>query len=421
MILSTVLLWLSLVPGSAQANELSKIIQKQKPALEKLYHDLHRQPELSGQEERSSQRVAAEFRELGLETITSVGGHGVVGILKNGKGPTTWVRSDLDALPVTEETQLTYKSQSPGKMHACGHDFHTMALIGAAHVMGQTKASWHGTIVFVAQPAEELNQGAKAMVRDPKFKSLPKPDRILALHTTGGLKKGTLGITPGFTMANVDSVDVTFKGVGTHGALPETGIDPFIQSAEFILKMQTLLGREKTATDPAVISVGTIHGGLKRNIIPPEVKIQLTVRTYSPQLRTQLKKRIGEIANGLAATAGATKPEIKIVEATDATFNDPHLTRQIKDIFIEQLGKDAVVDGKPSMAGEDFGQFGKATGAPSLYFMIGEQDEKNPMITNHSPLFAPDFARTGPFAVRAMSTALLALHQQSESTHVQAE
>ena len=379
--------------------------------LESFYQDLHRHPELSGEEQRTAGKVAAELKTLGLEVIENVGGHGVIGILKNGPGTVTIVRSDTDGLPIQEDTGLKYASQNEGKMHGCGHDFHTASLIGTAQEMIKRKSQWTGTVLFVAQPAEEIGQGAKAILADQKFKKLPKAEQILALHTFGHIKKGTLGVTPGYVMANVDSIDVVFFGRGTHGAMPETGIDPFIMSAEFTLKLQTLLGREKLATEPAVISIGSIHGGTKRNIIPSEVKLQLTVRTYDPSVRELLRRRIREVAYGIAKTAGAPEPRFTLTKEAEATYNDPALTERMAKVFREQLGEEVVVITKPSMAGEDFGLFGRTLKAPSFFFGVGELNEKEPSITNHSPKFAPDFRRTAPLAIQAMVSALLDLHR----------
>ena len=399
---------------SSSAEPLNKSVQsieRHKDHLERFYQDLHKFPELSGEEKATAAKVAAEFRALGLEVIEGVGGHGVVGILRNGEGPTSIVRSELDGLPVQEESKIAYKSQVDGKMHACGHDFHMASLLGTAYVMKDTKADWKGTLLFIAQPAEEIGKGARSMVNDDQFKKLPKANQALALHTAGQLKKGSIGVTPGYVMAAVDAVDVSFKGRGTHGAMPETGVDPFIQSAEFILKLQTLLGREKLATQPAVISVGTLHGGTKRNIIPGEVKIGITVRTYDPEVREMLKKRIRELAFGIARTNSAPEPIVDVRSESDATYNDPALTAKLSAVMKKELGADHVVELKPSMAGEDFGRFGEALKVPSFFFAVGERDEKDPTITNHSPKFAPDFRKTAPVAIRAMTSALMALHR----------
>lgn len=389
-------------------------VQQRKAHLESFYHDLHENPELSGEEKRTSEKVAAEFKSLGLEVIQGLGGYGVVGVLKNGDGPVTLVRSELDALPVTEQTQLSYKSKVPTKMHACGHDFHTAALVGTAYAMIRSKSDWKGTLVFVAQPAEEVAKGASGMIQDGLFKKVPKPHQMLALHTAGWLKKGAIGMTSGYALANVDSIDVVFKGRGTHGAEPHKGIDPFILASEFTLKMQTVVGRERKPIDPAVISVGSMHGGAKHNIIPEEVKLQMTLRTYDPELRKYLKKRVQEVAKGIALTAGAPEPTVSFPEGVDATFNDVKLTERMKGLFQKHFGSEKVIATEALMNGEDFGLFGKAAQAPSLIYFIGAQDEKDPTITNHSPKFSPDFSGNAPLAIESMAMALLDLHKTAK-------
>ncbi len=385
-------------------------VDKRYKHLEAFYQDLHQYPELSNQEIRTAQKVADEFRSLGLEVTENVGGHGVIGILKNGQGPTTLVRADLDGLPVPEDTKLKYSSKNNGVMHACGHDFHLASLVGAAYVMTQTKANWRGTVIFIAQPAEEIGSGAQQMIKDGLKKRIPKPDQIISMHVGGNYKKATLGMVSGPAFANVDSVDVLFKGKGTHGSMPEKGVDPFILAAEFILKTQTLLGREKPAGKPAVISVGAIHGGVKHNIIPDDVKVLLTVRSYQPEVRKMILQRLKEIAVGISQTAKAPKAEVRFSEGTDSTYNDPKLGERLKAIFIKNFGQDKVIDIEPTMGGEDFGVFGTSFNVPSYMFWVGTKDERNPSIINHSPHFAPDFAKIAPLAVSAFSHALLDLH-----------
>ena len=392
--------------------KMSKLFDDNYKHMEAFYQDLHANPELSGEEVRTAEKVAAEMKRLGLQVMTGIGGHGVVGVLKNGDGPVTLVRAELDGLPVTEDTKVPYKSKNPGKMHACGHDFHVASILGAAYLMANNKDSWKGTLVFVAQPAEETVKGAKAMLKDGLYKKVPKPNQTIALHTSGMYKRGTVGITPGYALANADSADVIFRGKGTHGSKPEMGVDPFIQAAEFTLKLQTLLGREKPSDLPGVISVGSIHGGAKHNIIPEEVKLQLTIRTYQKEVREMIHRRIQEIAKSIAKANNAPEPTVTFPESIDATYNDPVFAERMKKLFIEKLGKDVVIDTKAIMGGEDFGLFGKEANAPSLIFWVGEKDEKNPKVVNHSPHFAPDFKGTYPLAVSSLSVALLDLHKK---------
>jgi amidohydrolase len=412
-----VFLFMLILPGvlshaatapSASATVIALAAQRE-DHLENFYKDLHENPELSGEEKRTAAKVAAEMRELGLTVTEGVGGYGVIGVLHNGPGPTTLIRTELDALPVPEDTGAPFKSQVSGKMHACGHDFHAASLMGVAYVMTKTKDQWSGTLEFLAQPAEELGHGAAAMIHDHLFEKIPKPDQLIALHTSGAYKKGAIGVGTGFVLANADTVLVTFRGRGTHGSKPESGIDPFIQSAEFTLKLQTLLGREKSASVPAVISIGSIHGGTKANIIPDEVKMELTVRTYSADLRNFLEKRIREVAAGIAKTNDAPEPLIQFNRSADATYNDPKLADRLKKVFEKELGSSGVIDIEAQMASEDFGEFGKAVGAPSVFFIIGERDEKKPNVSNHSPRYLPDLRATLPTAIRATVAGLMEL------------
>lgn len=407
----------------AAADRVADLSEKNSRKMLPFYKELHRTPELSGEEKETAKKVAAEMRAMGLEVQEGIGGYGVVGILRNGNGPTTWLRAELDALPVEEMTGAEFKSQTPGKMHACGHDFHMAAMLGAAQTLIDTKANWKGTIVLIGQPSEEKGNGAKAMLKDGLVKKIPKPDQILGLHSIGSYKKGTVGITPGYAAANVDSVDVIFKGKGTHGSKPDFGIDPFIMAAEFTLKMQTLMGRERAANKPAVISVGSIHGGTKHNIIPDEVKLQLTVRTYDPALRALLKKRIVEIARGIAKTNNGPDPDVSFPEDADAMYNDPKLAQQMNKLFTEKFGKDAVIEPEPTMGGEDFGQFGIATKAPSLMLWIGQRNESTKVTdapVNHSARYLPDYAKTAPLAIRTLTAAVLEWHGQTEKMSQQA-
>ncbi len=406
---------LSFVVHAEVKNEsagIKALIQEDQGHLEKFYYDLHENPELSGEETRTAGKVAEEMRRLGLEVTEGIGKTGVVGVLRNGSGPTTLIRTELDALPVPEDTHVAYESKNPGKMHACGHDFHAAALMGAAYVMSHSKDQWKGTLIFLAQPAEESGNGALAMIKDGLYKKIPKPDQLLALHTSGMYKRGVIGITSGFALANVDTVHVTLKGRGTHGSKPDMGIDPFIEMAEFILKLQTIVGREKDASKPGVISVGAVHGGAKANIIPDEVKLMLTVRSYDSNVRELLKRRIKEVAFGIAKTSGAPDPEVTYPEESNATYNDPKLSSHVKDVLIQKLGSNSVIDTAPIMGGEDFGELGIAVNSPSLIFWVGERNEKDPKTSNHSPRFLPDYKGTSPLAIEAMSFALLDLHKK---------
>jgi hippurate hydrolase len=383
------------------------------PKLDALYIDLHKNPELSMKEEKTAARLAIELKALGYEVTTGVGGTGVVGVLRNGAGPTVLLRTELDGLPIEEKTGLPYASTAKvvdvnGKtqpaMHACGHDIHMAGWTGAAALLARHKDLWRGTVVMVGQPGEEIVRGARAMIADGLFKRFPKPDFAIAVHDSSDEPAGKVLIVPGFGMASVDSVDLTLFGRGGHGAKPHTTVDPVLLAARTVLALQTLISREKDPLEPAVITVGSIHGGTKHNIIPDEVKLQITVRTYSPAVRKQLLDGIARIAKAEAASVNAPRqPEIKVSESQDATYNDPALAHRLEAALAQGLGKANVVEGKPEMVAEDFGELGKAARVPSVLIRIGAAAPKKhaaataagtPLPSLHSATFAPDRERT---------------------------
>ncbi len=350
------------------------------PELEAFYVDLHQNPELSLHEEKTSAKLAAKLEALGYEVTRKVGGFGVVAVMKNGNGPTLLIRADMDALPVEEKTGLPYASRVMAKndagvdvpvMHACGHDVHMTSLLGAASLLARARKSWRGTLVLVGQPAEEGGGGALRMVNDNFLGRFPRPDYAIALHDTPSLPAGTLGYTPGFALAAVDSVDVTVYGRGGHGSRPEATVDPIVISARIVTALQTIVAREVSPFDAAVVTVGSIHGGTKHNIIPDEVNLQLTVRSYKPEVRRRVLASIERIARGEAEAAGAPRAPRIVDEGHGATYNDPVLTRRIAAALARTFGADHVRETPPVMGGEDFGEFGKAAAAPSLIFWLG--------------------------------------------------
>jgi hippurate hydrolase len=396
------------------------------PQLDALYLDLHQHPELSMKEQRTSAKMAEELRKAGYEVTTGVGGTGVVGVLRNGKGPTVLLRTELDALPIEEKTGLPYASTATGVnpqgqtvpvMHACGHDAHMAGWVGAATLLARMKDRWRGTVVMIGQPGEETAQGARAMLGDNLFQRFPKPDFALAVHDSSDLPAGKVFFVPGYTMAGVDSVDVTIYGRGGHGAKPNTTIDPVVIAARTIVSLQTLVSREKDPLDPAVVTVGSIHGGIKHNIIPDEVKLQLTVRSFSPEVRKLLKEGIERIARAEAAAARAPKePLVKFSEALDPTYNDPPLTRRVAGAVARQIGAENVAETRPEMVAEDFGEFGKAAGAPSVLLRVGAADPAKveaaaksgaPLPSLHSSGFAPDRQPTIKTAATALTVSAL--------------
>ena len=367
------------------------------PSLLTIYKDIHSHPELSTKEQRSSAIVAKELRAAGCEVTENFGHYdnpdwkcyGVVGVMKNGDGPTVLVRTDMDALPVQEQTGASYASKVTmtnveGKempvMHACGHDIHMSALIGTARALGKLKDKWHGTIVFIGQPAEEMVGGARAMLHAGLYDRFGKPAYAVALHDNAEIEAGKIGITAGYYNATVDSVDVTVKGMGGHGAYPHKTKDPITLSAEIINAWQTIASRENNPLDPIVVTVGSIHGGTKHNIIPDEVKMQLTVRTYKPEVRQRVISAIEQMAKGCATAAGLPPdkmPEVNVLHAehVNAVYNNPELTKRVKATLKSAIGDENVVDKDPTMAGDDFSEFSLPDHSiPACMFNVGAVD-----------------------------------------------
>jgi len=402
-------------------------IDDQLPQLLEIYQWLHQHPELSYHEEQTAAKIASLWNADGYEVTTGIGGHGIVGLLNNGDGPTVMLRCDLDALPVTEQTQLPYASTKQvdlpgggrtGVMHACGHDIHMTNLVGAARYLAQNKDQWSGTLMLVGQPAEERGAGAKAMIADGLFDDkFPKPDYAVALHVAQTLPAGKIGVLPGYAMANVDSVDITVKGRGGHGSAPHTTIDPIVQAAELVVSLQTIVSREVKPLEPAVVTVGSIHGGTKHNIIGNECHLQITVRSYSDQIREQVLSAIRRKAQAVADSHRAPQPEIKISEGTPSLKNDAILTARLRQAFVDVIGSESVVETEPSMGGEDFSQYGRA-GVPILMYRLGSVSEKRldrfreldvPPPSLHSSQYYPDAKPTLRTGLKTMIAAALEL------------
>jgi len=411
------------------------------PSLLTIYKDIHSHPELSTKEQRSSAIVAKELRAAGCEVTENFGHYdnpdwkcyGVVGVMKNGDGPTVLVRTDMDALPVQEQTGASYASKVTmtnvdGKempvMHACGHDIHMSALIGTARALGKLKDKWHGTIIFIGQPAEEMVGGARAMLHAGLYDRFGKPAYAVALHDNAEIEAGKIGITAGYYNANVDSVDVTVKGMGGHGAYPHKTKDPITLSAEIINAWQTIASRENNPLDPIVVTVGSIHGGTKHNIIPDEIKMQLTVRTYKPEVRQRVLSAIEQIAKGCATAAGLPPdkmPEVNVLHAehVNAVYNNPELTKRVKATLKSAIGDENVVDKDPTMAGDDFSEFSLPDHSiPACMFNVGAVDpakiadsKKNgtPLPSLHSSKFAPVPEPTIRVGMIGMTSAVLDL------------
>ncbi|MGD2136960.1 MAG: amidohydrolase [Gammaproteobacteria bacterium] len=396
------------------------------------YEHLHRNPELSLQEQDTSAYLAEQLRASGYEVTTAVGGHGLVAMLRNGAGPTILFRADMDALPIAEQTGLPYSStvkavNGAGKevpvMHACGHDIHMTVLLGIARQMMTDRTGWQGTLLLIAQPAEEIGAGARAMLADGLYDRFPVPDFNLAYHVSPDLPAGRIGYTSGYAMANVDSVDITVYGAGGHGAYPQKTRDPIVMAAQIILALQTIVSRELSPLDSAVVSVGSIHGGTKHNIIPDEVGLQLTVRSYTDRTRDFLLRRIREISRGVARTAGMPADKLPRVtvkdEYTPAVYNNPGLVSRLVPVLKSFLGKTSVSEVDPVMAGEDFARYGRTQARiPGALFWLGAVDagryraarnsgETLPGL--HSARFAPAARPTIETGVQAMTAMLLEL------------
>lgn len=397
------------------------------PKIDKLYRDLHRNPELAFHEQRTAATLAARLKALGYEVTTDVGGTGVVAILKNGSGPTVMLRTELDALPIEEKTGLPFASTVKTKneageivpvAHMCGHDIHMSAWIGTAELMAKDRQRWHGTLMLVGQPAEEIVAGATAMLRDGLFTRFPKPDYALGLHDEQSLPAGVIGFHPGYFRANSTGLEMTVYGKGGHGAYPQSAIDPVVIASRIVLGLQTIVSRENNPLDPSVITVGSIHGGSASNIIPDLVKLQITVRSLDPAIQKRLLAAIERQAKGEALAANAPKePLIEIKSNTDAVYNDPELTQRMVAAARAALGADQVVEMPAQMGGEDFSQFG-LTGVRAVLLHVGAVDAAKleaslksgvPLPGVHSPLWAPEREPTIKGAMNAETAILMDL------------
>jgi hippurate hydrolase len=417
-------------PKRSLADLKPKVLAKidaEMPDLDKVYKHLHSHPEMSHEEEATAAFLAAQMKKLGFVVTEKFGGHGIVCVLKNGDGPTVLVRTDMDALPVTEKTGLPYASKVQardregkpvGVMHACGHDIHMTSWIGTARVLTSLKSAWKGTLVFIGQPAEEVGAGAKLMLDAGLYSKFPKPDFAFGLHCDSRAPVGTIGYSEGLLLANTDSVDITVLGKGGHGSAPHTTVDPIVLAARIILDLQMLVSRENNPLDPAVITVGSIHGGTKHNIIPTQVHLQITVRSFKDDVRQRLLEGIERVAKAAALGARAPEPivQVSLDNYTPALYNDPALARKSAAMLKQYMGKERVLEVPPILGGEDFSRFGRA-GVPSFFYFIGTVDPQKhadslkpgaaPLPSMHSDLYAPvpdPSIRTG---ILSMSLAVL--------------
>lgn len=422
---------------SAAEPALRDIVAKKTAAdyasLDTFYKDLHANPELSLMEEKTAAKLAAELRAAGFEVTEKFGGHGVVAVLKNGPGPVLLIRGDMDALPVEEETGLPYASKVraidlSGRempvMHACGHDIHVTCLVGTARNLATLRSHWSGTLVMIGQPAEERVVGARAMLTAGLYQKFPKPDFALALHDDESMPAGVIGTAEGFNAANVDTVEIAVRGIGGHGAYPHTTKDPIVLAARIILAIQTITSRETNPTDPCVITVGSIHGGTKANIISNEVKLQLTLRSYSDKVRAHSIEAIKRICRGEAIASGLPDDKMPLVtvienEAAPALYNDPALTRRVRAVLTDWFGADNLRITPPQMGAEDFSEFGRTREkVPVCMFFVGAIDPATfaesertgvALPSAHSSKFAPSPEPTIKTGVIAMTAAALDL------------
>ncbi len=422
----------AMLAGPAHANDLRDDLKEDMPGLMELYKDLHANPELSFQEFETAAKLAKRMRALGFDVTEKVGKTGVVAVMENGEGPTVMLRADMDGLPVVEQTGLPYASKriatpasgvETGVMHACGHDTHMAGWIGAAQLLAERKDQWQGTLVMILQPAEELGEGALAMLEDGLYTRFPKPDYVLAFHDAAQAPAGMIGYSSGFALANVDSVDISVPGIGGHGAYPHTTKDPIVIASAIVMRLQTLVSRESNPLDPAVITVGSFHAGAKHNIISDEAKLQLTVRSYSDESRKLLLDGIARIAKAEAMAAGMPEDKLPSVTVQDpytpSTYNTPEFTKRVMDGFAARFP--GQVRKVPSvMGGEDFGQFYRADrdNVESLIFWIGgvPQDKfeaaqrgEADLVSLHSPFWAPDAEKVIATGAEALASASLEL------------
>jgi amidohydrolase len=431
---------LAAIPLAAQStSSLTTTVPAQLPSLTETYKQLHRNPELSHHEEKTSAYLAAELRKAGYTVTEHVGkyqdgsqAYGIVAVLENGAGPRLLIRTDMDALPEEEKTGLDYAStvratnpqgQDVGVLHACGHDIHMTVLLGTAREMAARKAQWHGTLVLIGQPSEETIDGARAMLADGLYERFGRPDFVISEHDTNAAPAGSVAIKGGPLLASSTSIDVVIRGIGSHGSAPQNGKDPVLMAGEFIVLAQSIVSRQIDPQQPAVMTVGTIHGGTKRNIIPEEVTMGITLRAYSDKVRDQIIADIRRTAEGIATGYGVPDSRMPIItvsqsEITPATYNDPALAERLRKSAVAALGAEHVLPAEAVMGSEDVGLFTLDGKIPGVMFWLGAVDPEQlaharesgvPLPGPHSPLFAPVYAPTITTGVTAMTAMALDL------------
>jgi len=429
------LLFVLILSAFTQSNAddmLKNAIDEDYAYIHKLYTHLHSHPELSFHEQKTAKRLAKELRETGFEVTEGVGGYGLVALMRNGEGPTVMIRTDMDALPIEEKTGLPYASTQSHQgddghtvpiMHACGHDIHMSLFIGTARRMAAMKEHWSGTLMMIAQPAEEWGVGARLMLEEGLFERFMRPDYNLALHVHPELPSGSVAVVPGYSFANVDSVDISIYGQGGHGAVPQSTKDPIVLTAHIVIALQTIVSRELSPQDAAVVTIGSIHGGTKHNIIPEQVDLQLTVRTYAEETRKKVLQSIERITKNQARSFGIPEDKLPVVHIkqkyTPAVYNNPVLSQRIHEHFEKRLGSEQVRSIEPEMIGEDFALYGRVKPhIPSLMFRLGAADptaykqakqQNTSLPPLHSSYFAPPPEATIKTGIEAMTEAALLL------------
>src|SRR5215470_3182808 len=428
--LSTFAFLIALIATTPLHAQTTAEIDAYYPDLQALYQDIHRNPELAFQETQTAAKLAARLKALGYEVATGVGKTGIVGLLRNGGGPTVMLRTELDALPVAEKTGASFASTVMTKnlagatvpvMHACGHDLHMTAWTGTARWMAEHRQQWHGTLMLVGQPAEETTSGADAMLKDGLFTRFPKPDYVIGLHDDDSMPAGTIGFHAGPFRAISISPTLTMYGRGGHGAMPYDTIDPIVMAARTVMALQTIVSRENNPMDPVVLTIGSIHGGTQANVIPDEVKLELNIRTYTDEVQKRVLAAVARIIKAEAAAAGAPRePSITMSESGHVVVNDPALTRRVAAALQKALGTQQVVEMPAKMTSEDFAEYGRA-GVPSLLLHVGAVTPAKlaesrrtgiPVPAPHSPEWLPDLEPTLKAAIRSETVALLDLFNE---------
>ena len=415
-----------LLTSATEPQVIKTIIAEDMPYLLDFYKTRHENPEISLEEKETAATLTAELQKIGFEVTENFGGYGIVGIYKNGKGPTILYRTDMDALPMYEKTELPYKSklttnyngQEVGTMHSCGHDMHMTSWLGTARAMVEMKKEWKGTLMLIGQPAEEIGAGARLMLDEGLYQKFGVPDYGFGLHCSATIEVGKVGFGKGYTMANTESVDITVKGVGAHGASPHMSIDPVVTASMIVMELQTIVSRNLKPTESAVVTVGAIQGGIKHNIIPDEVTLKLTLRTYKEDVRQMVHKRIEEIARGVAIASGVPEDLMPVVKFPDdftpANYNDSDLVDIMSQAASKSIGEANVIESEPLMLGEDFALYGHTPEkVPTVLYWLGtapkERLESGKIPGLHSPYYYPIPENSIKTAISVNTNALLEL------------